>query len=267
MTAAETCDRDSPDGSGCFAAEGLRRRFATAALTFAPCVPLLLIPEGARAQEPDGCRILCIPELAFEPTLSIENIAARHRTATLEAGVPVDTTRAKTEAVFEMVLALGIPTQLPRVGLTLEAIWAPFAGTGANPFTGRTADEVGEDEIRDNAVELEGEINFDVLTFDESGGWLDAHFDVVDQLSPAETPGATGTYTHKLDLELDVATAPLDRLRVGGWWEGVELEGSLDYMVSGIPDAGDRFGDEVFLDDESPWSFSIVLILPLTPTG
>lgn len=149
--------------------------------------------------------------------------------------------------------------------LTLEAIWAPFAGTDTNPFTGRTARDVGKDEIRDNAVELEGEINFSLVTFEETGEWLDAHFDVVDQFGPAETPDATGVYTHKLNLELDAATAPFARLGVSGWLEGVEVEGSLDYMVSGIPDAGDRFGDEIYLDDESPWSFSVVLVVPIAP--
>lgn len=230
----------------------------------------ILLLEGADpgrlvAQEPDGCRILCPPDVALEPTLSIENIAGRHRTATLRDGIPVDTTRVDTETVFEVVLAVGIPTEIPRVDLTLEAIWAPFAGTDANPFTGRTADELGEEEIRDNAVELEGELNIALATFRETGGWLDAHFDVVDQLGPAETPDATGTYTHALDLELDVATAPLARLGAGGWPAGVELEASLDYMVTGIPGAGDRFGDEVFLDDASPWSLSVVLVAPLAP--
>lgn len=36
-------------------------------------------------------------------------------------------------------------------------------------------------------------------------------------------------------------------------------------MVSGIPGAGDRLGDEPHLDDASPWSFSVVLVLPLAP--
>lgn len=247
-----------PDGSSLKAG-----RFAFVVLPLA--LLALAVPGGAGAQEGDACRILCAPDLAFEPTVSIENIAGKHRTATLEGGVLVDTVRAETEAVFEIILSMGIPTEIPRVGLTLEAIWAPFAGTEANPFTGRTARDVGKDEIRDNAVELEGEINFSLVTFEETGGWLDAHFDVVDQFSPAETPGATGVYTHKLNLELDVATAPLDRIGVGGWLQGVELEGSLDFMVSGIPDGGDRFGDEIHLDDASPWSFSVVLVAPIAP--
>lgn len=245
--------------------DDLGRYLGAASLALLLALPGLVIPGTVHAQSPGDCHILCAPDLALEPTVSIENIAGRHRIATLEAGVPVDTMRVETEAVFEVILSMGIPTEIPRVSLTLEAIWAPFAGTDSNPFTGRTAAEVGEDEIRDNAVELEGEINFALVTFEESNGWLDAHFDIVDQLSPAETPGATGTYTHKLDLELDAATAPFARLGTGGWLEGVELEGSLDYMVSGIPDAGNRFGDELYLDDASPWSFSFVLVLPFAP--
>lgn len=221
------------------------------------------VPRSLEGQEGSSCRILCAPDLAFEPTISVENLAARHRTAKLENGVAVDTALAERKAVFEMVLAVGVPTELPRVGLTLEVIWAPFAGTDANPFTGRTAEEAGEDEIRDNAVQLEGELNLALITFEETGGWLDAHFDIVDQFGPAERPDAGGVYTHKLDLELDLATAPLARLGLKGWPDGVELEVSLDYMVTGIPRAGDRIGEELFLDDASPWSLSFVLVIPL----
>lgn len=221
--------------------------------------------DSTDAREGPSCRVLCTPDLAFEPTVSIENLAARHRTARLEDGVPVDTATAEQEVVFEIVLAVGVPTEIPRVGLTLEAIWAPFAGTDANPFTGRAAEEVEKDEVRDNAVELEGELNLALLTFEETGGWLDAHFDIVDQFGPAERPDAGSVYTHKLNLELDVATAPLARLGARGWLAGLEVEGSLDYMATGIPRAGDRLGDELFLDDASPWSFSLVLVVPLVP--
>lgn len=210
-----------------------------------------------------SCRVLCTPDLAFEPTLSIENLAGRHRIAMLENGVPVDTVVADREAVFEIVLAVGIPTRIPRIGFTLEAIWAPFAGTGSNPFTSRSAEEVGRDDIRDNAVELEAELKIALLTYEETGGWLDAHFDVVDQFSPAERPDDGSVYTHKLDLELDIATPPLARLDIGGWLAGLELEASLDRMVTGVPRAGDRLGDELFLDDASPWSLSLVLVVPL----
>ena len=45
----------------------------------------------------------------------------------------------------------------------------------------------------------------------------------------------------------------------------VELEGSLDYVATGLPRAGDVIGNERFLDDASPWSFSLVFVLPLAP--
>lgn len=89
--------------------------------------------------------------------------------------------------------------------LTFEAIRAPFADTDRNPFTGRAA--VDEDGTGDDAVELKGEVNFALMTSEETGGGLDAHVDVVDLFSPAETPGAGSVYTHKPDVELDAATA------------------------------------------------------------
>src|SRR5215210_5896787 len=60
---------------------------------------------------------------------------------------------------FEIVLALEIPTSVPRLGFTVESIWSPFKGTSSNPFTGRTAEDLGVPEIRDNPVELEFEAN------------------------------------------------------------------------------------------------------------
>jgi hypothetical protein len=52
-------------------------------------------------------------------------------------------------------------------------------------------------------------------------------------------------------------------LGVSGWVAGIELEGSFDYLATGLPRAGDVLGDEIYLDDASPWSLSLVLVLPL----
>ncbi len=49
------------------------------------------------------------------------------------------------------------------------------------------------------------------------------------------------------------------------WLKDVELEGSLDYVATGLPRAGDVIGNERFLDDASPWSFSLVFVLPVAP--
>ena len=42
-------------------------------------------------------------------------------------------------------------------------------------------------------------------------------------------------------------------------------EVSIDYVATGIPKAGDQFGDVLYLDDASPWSLSLVLVLPPGP--
>jgi hypothetical protein len=49
------------------------------------------------------------------------------------------------------------------------------------------------------------------------------------------------------------------------WLRGVELEGSLDYVATGLPRKGDQHNGVRFLDDASPWSFSIVIVLPIAP--
>ena len=57
-----------------------------------------------------------------------------------------------------------MPTTIPRVGLTLEAIFIPFGGTSVHPFTGAAAAEAGRDEIRDNGIEIEVEGQLPVET-------------------------------------------------------------------------------------------------------
>ena len=128
---------------------------------------------------------------------------------------------AGRDRVFELVLAADMPTRWPRLGLTVEAIAAPFAD--------------------DNDVELEFEANLHIVTDALGKGWVTSHFDVVDQFSPAERPAASQAYTHKLDFELDTAVHLFNFLPEGRWLRGVELETSLDYLATGIPKAGDVF--------------------------
>ena len=51
----------------------------------------------------------------------------------------------------------------------------------------------------------------------------------------------------------------------GRWLRGVELEGSVDYVATGLVKAGDRVDGGRYLDAASPWSFSVVLVLPIAP--
>jgi hypothetical protein len=224
------------------------------------CAAVLLFPGLGGAQEGGSCAFLCVPELKIEPTISFENLGTRAR---VEVGGIVEKT--EREAVFELLFAVGVPTVIPRVGLTFEVGFTPFGSTSENPFTGTTAEDLGRDEIRDNVVELEAELNLSLIEWDQTGGWLSTHFDIVDKFSPAERPGATSAYTHKLNFELDTALHPFNSLSEGRWLRNVEAEISIDFVATGIPKAGDLIGDELYLDDASPWSLALVLVLPLAP--
>jgi hypothetical protein len=221
---------------------------------------LLLLPALASAQNEPRCAFLCAPELKIEPTWTIENLGARPK-------VEIDGQEERTarESVFELIFALDVPTTIPRVGLTLEAIFIPFGGTSVHPFTGATAVEAGRDEIRDNGIEIEAELNIDLFGTEQTGGWVSSHFDIVDKFSPGETPRAGSVYTHKLNFEWDTAFHVFNRLPQGHWWRNVEAEVSLDYVATGLPKAGDVIKGERFLNKASPWSLSFVMVVPLAP--
>ena len=211
------------------------------------------------AAEP-ACRILCAPELKIEPTVTIENLGGGPR---IEVDGEVE--RAPSETVFELIFALEVPTTIPRVGFTLEAIFVPFGDTDVHPFTGVPAATAGRTSIRDNGIEIEVELNIDLFDTDQTGGWVSSHFDIVDKFSPGDTPRASSVYTHKLNFEWDTAFHVFSRLPDRHWLRNVEVELSLDYVATGLPKTGDVVGGERFLEDANPWSLSFVLVLPLAP--
>lgn len=178
---------------------------------FAAALALLLMASSPAAAQDAPCRFLCTPALLFEPTLTLEDAAAQR--------------------VFEATVVVDIPTRAPRIGISLEAITKPF--------------------IADNSVELESELNFTWLEDRRTGGWVSSHLDLVDKFSPAERDTDRRAYTHKLNFELDTAIAVFNRLPEGKWLRGVALEGSLDYVATGLS------------KDSSPWSFSLVLVIPV----
>ena len=232
----------------------------TVALTFS-LLMLGGIERTAHAQNKDAeeCTILCSPELTLEPAVDFEPLTEGARTVTVENGQPVDTSRAGFETPFELTFAVGIPTQWSRIELGLDAAWTPFVDADENPFNGK------QGSITENPVELSGEISITALREADTGGWVGAEVSVADELGPAERPGDDRWYTHKLALALDVAVLPFHQLEHAGYLQGVELETSLDFTATGIPRDGDRFSDELFLDDESPWDVSMTLVLPLAP--
>lgn len=197
-------------------------------------------PASAVAQDEPRCVILCAPELKIEPTWTIENLGGSRR---VEVDGQVES--VGVESVFELVLALDIPTTIPRVSFTFETIFAPF--------------------VDDNSVEIETEFNFHLFDTLQTGGWVSSHFDIVDQFSPGETPRASSSYTHKLDFEWDTAFHVFNRLPQGHWLRNVEAEVSLDYLATGLPKAGDVIDGTRYLDNANPWSFSMLMIIPLAP--
>jgi hypothetical protein len=201
---------------------------------------VLLAADPAGAQEPE-CRVLCSPELKIEPTVSISPLFGAPRI------VEEDGAQAREErgADLEIILSLGVPTRIPWLELTVESIFLPF-DEGSTP-------------------ELEFEANLIWLPSERTGGWVSSHFDVVDKFSSAERPSDRRAYTHKLNLELDTSFSLFHWLPEGRWLRSVELEGSLDYVATGLPKAGDVIDGALYLDDASPWSFSIVFVFPVAP--
>ena len=205
-------------------------------------VLLLLGVHTAQAQQATPCGVLlCTPEFKVEPTITFTNLFGSSRTIA-DDGAPI---REPRETEFELILSLGLPTHLSWLDFTVEAIFLPFDA--------------------DSTPELEFETNLVWLPAQRSGGWLSSHFDVVDQFSPAERPNDRRAYTHKLNFELDTSVSLFNWLPEGKWLRGLELEGSLDYVATGLPKAGDRVDGRRFLDNASPWSFSLVLVIPVGP--
>jgi len=225
-------------------------------------VYVALLPEPLAAQP--RCALLCAPSVKIEPTLTVEHLFGAARVEELEDGDVVGIVEQQRESVFELILAVGIPTEIPRIGFTVETIFVPFGETDVHPFTGAAASD-RQGSIRDNGIEVELELNLSLLAPEQTGGWVESHFDIVDKISPGETPDAASVYTHKLNFELDTAFLPFNRLSEDNWLRHLEVEGSLDYVATGLPRAGDVIGNQRYLDDASRWSFSLVGVIPLAP--
>lgn len=203
------------------------------------CVMVLLGVPPSWAQDP--CRVLCAPEFNVEPTITFSNLFGAPRIVS-DNGTAL---RENRETEFEVILSLGLPTRISWLEFTVEAMFLPFD--------------------RDGTPELEFETNFVWLPGARTGGWITSHFDIVDKFSAAERLTDRRAYTHKLNLELDTSVSVFNWLREGRWLRRVEIEGSLDYVATGLPKAGDRVGGRQYFDDGSPWSFSLVFVVPVAP--
>lgn len=202
---------------------------------------VVMTSQAIAQEEQSECRVLCTPEFKVEPTITFTNLFGSPRIADADGSV----TREPRERDFEIILSVDVPTRLLWLGFTVEAIFLPFD--------------------LDSTPELEFETNFTWLPAERARGWVSSHVDIVDKYSAAERPADRRAYTHKLNFELDTSVALFNWVREGRWLRGVELEGSLDYVATGLLKAGDRSEGVRFLDNASPWSFSIVFVLPVAP--
>jgi hypothetical protein len=205
------------------------------------CCAVVPMPVHGQSQR---CFVFCQPDLKIEPTFTWENLWRRPRIAETDDQGNTVIQKAPRERVFETVIALGIPTTIPRVAFTFEAIVKPF--------------------VKGNSPDLETELNFYWLRSEDTGGWVESHFDIIDKYSRGGRPITVDGYSHKLNLELDTAVPFLKWTRKP-WLSEIEIEGSLDYVAGGLPRAGDRFGNTTYLDNASRWSFSLVFVLPFAP--
>jgi hypothetical protein len=202
---------------------------------------LLIGVPPSQAQQSEHCRVLCAPEFKVEPTITFTTLFNSPRIVRDDGGEKRD----QRETDFELILSVGVPTRISWLDFTVEAIFLPFEA--------------------DSAPELEFETNFVWLPAERTRGWLSSHFDIVDKFSPAERPSDRRAYTHKLNFELDTSVAVFKWLPDGRWLRGVELEGSLDYVATGLPKAGQTIEGRRYLDDASAWSFSLVFVVPIAP--
>ena len=171
---------------------------------------VLLGTPQVLAQAPPVCHVLCAPKLKVEPTVTFTNLFGSPRVV----GEQGTTTRERRETEFEVIVSVGLPTRTPWLEFTVEAIFLPFD--------------------RESTPELEFETNFIWLPPGRTRGWISSHFDIVDKFSGAERPTDRRAYMHKLNLELHTSLAIFNWLRQGRWLRGVELEGSLDYVATGL---------------------------------
>jgi hypothetical protein len=172
--------------------------------------------------------LLCAPEFNVEPTITFTTLFGSARIVN-DHGT---TTREPRETEFELILSLGLPTRASWLEFTVEAIFLPFD--------------------RESTPELEFEANLIWLSGERTGGWLSSHVDILDKFSPARRPTDRRAYTHKLNFELDTSVSVFNWLPEGEWLRRVELDGSLDYVATGLPTLGDRVDGSRFLDRASP---------------
>jgi hypothetical protein len=240
-------------------------------MTFGRClqwlmllVPALALPPGVEASGPPHCKIVCSPSLSLAPGIITSHLLGHPEVRDLSDG---SVRRLPSATNFEVILDLGVPTAVPQLSLFTTVQWLPTAGGPANPFTEYTASQLGTSEVRANIPSITLGARYTVLRPDQTGGWASLTPYLGDLYSRAARPDSRSEYTHKLDLGIIGAVAPLSRLSSHGYLRNLKLYATLDWVVTGLPRAGDEVprGERVFLTGANATSLIIGLSAPLAP--
>ncbi|MFN2433387.1 MAG: hypothetical protein ABR599_11350 [Gemmatimonadota bacterium] len=226
---------------------------------------LLSLPAVPASAQDRDCPFLCPPAFSISPSVFVTRAFDAPDVRLLPGG-PLAELEPRTD--FILFLNLLIPTTLPRVNVSLQIGWAPYAEREANPFTGYTAAEAGQDGIDANEPAIDMGLNLNVLRMKEdTRGWLGLTFEVLDQFGPAQRPDDARTYEHNLDFELDASFGVFNWLAGDGYLKNVTAFAELDYLATGRADEGDEVpsGERQFLEDDSPWTFIAGFTLPVAP--
>jgi hypothetical protein len=220
-------------------------------------------PASLSAQSSKSCHVLCAPSFAIWPELHRSHLFDHPRVRNLSTGA---VTELPSKNNLLLLFLVSVPTELPRFSLMFNVNWLPTARATQNPFTEYTASELGTD-LRANLPAVAAGASYQIVTDDQTGGWVDVTPYVDDLLSNAARPEAKSDYTHKLETGVTATVGPFAHLSPHSWLHGVRVAGTLDWVATGLPRAGDEIpkGERVFLDDAKGYSASIGLVLPAAP--
>lgn len=222
----------------------------------------VLSPRSADAQQ--NCKLLfCSPTLLFQPATITTN-AVDPPEVRLANGT---TTELERSTEFLMRFTLMVPTSIPRTSLSAHLQWTPFADAPRQPFTGQSAEDLGEEAIDANLPLFVYGPVFKLVTEQQTNGWFSGQIMVRALFSPGMRPEDERAYTHKFLPGLGVNVGIFNWLPEGSLLRNVPLFARANYVATGLPEAGDPVpGGGTLLDDADPWILIFGMGFPLAPT-
>ena len=239
------------------------------ALLIVPCLAVQLCgAQGIRRRSrerhpaPRPCHVLCAPSVALMPGVIHTHLFRGPVVRSLATGTEH---RLPSTSDFELIVAVAARTAIPRLSLFGSVQWLPNASEQRNPFTLYTASELGE-AVRANAPTVTMGASVSVLPAAQTHGWFDLGANVGDLYSQAARPTDKSAYTHKLDLDLVAHLHAFAWTPEATWLHRVTVFSILDYVATGLPEAGDEVPvGRVFVSGARPTALITGLSLPVTP--